>query len=259
VDKLKESSAESIGQRDARASPQTGDPIAGTREDAAVATSNRTLRTRTTAVARDGGRGPGRKETKQRPKPFLLPQFCKGCGRCIEACPKDCIDFAEEIHPESGLLPVQIDLEVCNGCGLCLLACPEPFALRPEDVPFEWESSDQEEALEATVADVPEPETVPDRRIPLPAVEPLLMKGTHASAVGALLAGCRHFFGYPITPSSEGAELMARVLPHLEGVFMQAVSEVATVNHIYGCGIIIYSSNFRHRENLSVCITKNNV
>jgi pyruvate/2-oxoacid:ferredoxin oxidoreductase alpha subunit/NAD-dependent dihydropyrimidine dehydrogenase PreA subunit len=201
-----------------------------------VATSNRTLRTRTTAVARDGGRGPGRKETKQRPKPFLLPQFCKGCGRCIEACPKDCIDFAEEIHPESGLLPVQIDLEVCNGCGLCLLACPEPFALRPEDVPFEWESSDQEEALEATVADVPEPETVPDRRIPLPAVEPLLMKGTHASAVGALLAGCRHFFGYPITPSSEGAELMARVLPHLEGVFMQAVSEVATVNHIYGCG-----------------------
>ena len=62
------------------------------------------------------------------------------------------------------------------------------------------------------------------------------MKGTHASAVGALLAGCRHFFGYPITPSTEGAELMAKLLPKLDGVFLQAVSEVATVNLMYGCG-----------------------
>jgi pyruvate/2-oxoacid:ferredoxin oxidoreductase alpha subunit len=63
-----------------------------------------------------------------------------------------------------------------------------------------------------------------------------VVKGTYASAIGALVAGCRHFFGYPITPSTEGAELMARLLPELGGVFIQAVSEVATVNHIYGCG-----------------------
>jgi pyruvate/2-oxoacid:ferredoxin oxidoreductase alpha subunit len=54
--------------------------------------------------------------------------------------------------------------------------------------------------------------------------------------MGALLAGCRHFFGYPITPSTEGAELMARLLPDLGGVFIQAVSEVAAVNMLYGCG-----------------------
>jgi pyruvate/2-oxoacid:ferredoxin oxidoreductase alpha subunit len=54
--------------------------------------------------------------------------------------------------------------------------------------------------------------------------------------VGALLAGCRHFFGYPITPSTEGAELMAALLPRVNGVFLQAVSEVATVNMMYGCG-----------------------
>jgi pyruvate/2-oxoacid:ferredoxin oxidoreductase alpha subunit len=54
--------------------------------------------------------------------------------------------------------------------------------------------------------------------------------------MGAVLAGCRHFFGYPITPSTEGAEFMAKVLPKLGGVFMQAVSEVAAVNHMYGCG-----------------------
>ena len=50
------------------------------------------------------------------------------------------------------------------------------------------------------------------------------------------MAGCRHVFGYPITPSTEGAELMARLLPEIHGVFFQAVSEVATVNMMYGCG-----------------------
>ncbi len=64
----------------------------------------------------------------------------------------------------------------------------------------------------------------------------MILKGNHASAVGAILAGCRHFFGYPITPSTEGAELMAKLLPQLDGVFVQAVSEVATINMMYGCG-----------------------
>jgi pyruvate/2-oxoacid:ferredoxin oxidoreductase alpha subunit len=64
----------------------------------------------------------------------------------------------------------------------------------------------------------------------------MILKGNHASAIGALLAGCRHFFGYPITPSTEGAELLASLLPQLDGVFLQAVSEVATVNMMYGCG-----------------------
>jgi pyruvate/2-oxoacid:ferredoxin oxidoreductase alpha subunit len=70
----------------------------------------------------------------------------------------------------------------------------------------------------------------------LPERELLIAKGTIAAAVGALLAGCRHVFGYPITPSTEGAELMAQVLPEVGGVFIQAVSEVATVNIMYGTG-----------------------
>ena len=64
----------------------------------------------------------------------------------------------------------------------------------------------------------------------------VLMKGNEAVVHGALLAGCRCFFGYPITPSTEGAELMAQLLPRLDGAFVQAVSEVATVNMMYGCG-----------------------
>ncbi|HSR14756.1 MAG TPA: 3-methyl-2-oxobutanoate dehydrogenase subunit VorB, partial [Gemmatimonadales bacterium] len=79
-------------------------------------------------------------------------------------------------------------------------------------------------------------EEIPGELIELPLMQPLVMKGNYASAIGALLAGCRHVFGYPITPSTEGAELMAKVLPKLDGVFLQAVSEITTVNMMYGCG-----------------------
>ncbi|MGZ3472746.1 MAG: 4Fe-4S dicluster domain-containing protein, partial [Isosphaeraceae bacterium] len=68
---------------------------------------------------------------RERPKPFLLPEFCKGCGRCIDACAKDCIELGREIDPRTGLVPVTLNLEACNGCGLCFDACPEPYGLRP--------------------------------------------------------------------------------------------------------------------------------
>jgi pyruvate/2-oxoacid:ferredoxin oxidoreductase alpha subunit/NAD-dependent dihydropyrimidine dehydrogenase PreA subunit len=159
---------------------------------------------------------------KERPKPFLLPEYCKGCGRCIDACNRDCIAPGSAINALTGLVPVQLDLEKCNGCALCIDACPEPYGLRA--------------MLPETHNPAPEPVDIPDELVPLPALEPLVIKGTYASAIGALLAGCRHFFGYPITPSTEGAELMAKLLPKLDGVFLQAVSEVAAVNMIYGAG-----------------------
>jgi len=179
---------------------------------------------------------PAQAASQRRPRPFLYPQFCKACGRCIEACPKGCIEAGETIDPATGLEPVHIDLEVCNGCGLCLTACPEPWGLMP--IPEEGlaDLRDPEAFFGPRTSTAPQAVAVPDERIPLPAPEPMVLKGTHASAVGALLAGCRHFFGYPITPSTEGAELMARVLPELSGHFVQAVSEVATVNMMYGCG-----------------------
>jgi pyruvate/2-oxoacid:ferredoxin oxidoreductase alpha subunit/NAD-dependent dihydropyrimidine dehydrogenase PreA subunit len=171
----------------------------------------------------------------QRPKPLLVPQLCKACGRCIEACPKQCIKLGTSIQPETGLTPVEIDLTDCTGCGLCLNACPEPRALLsyPEPVPVEAELED---LFPAASAEHLPPEPRLDCKIPLRACQPMMLKGTHALAVGALLAGCRHFFGYPITPSTEGAELMARLLPEVGGIFVQTVSEVATVNMMYGCG-----------------------
>ncbi len=174
-------------------------------------------------------------KVKERPKPFVLPEYCKGCGRCIEACPKDCIQMGREINPATGLIPVVISLDACNGCGLCISACPEPYGLRPMESEFNYELQDPEKLFGPRPYEAPRPEPVDARIEALPAMQPMVIKGTYASAIGALLAGCRHFFGYPITPSTEGAELMARLLPELDGVFIQAVSEVATVNMMYGC------------------------
>lgn len=162
--------------------------------------------------------------TIARPKPFLIEEYCKGCGRCIDACNRHCITPGAEINPLTGLIPVALDLEACNGCSLCIDACPEPYGLRPDVLDIDRHPP------------AVQPEPIPDRMLALPPAEPLMIKGTYASAIGALLAGCRHFFGYPITPSTEGAELMAKLLPKLDGVFLQAVSEVATVNMMYGAG-----------------------
>ena len=61
-----------------------------------------------------------------------------------------------------------------------------------------------------------------------------LMKGNDAIVRGALLAGCRLYFGYPITPASEIAEGAAKYFPKVGGTFLQAESEVASINMVYG-------------------------
>jgi pyruvate/2-oxoacid:ferredoxin oxidoreductase alpha subunit len=60
------------------------------------------------------------------------------------------------------------------------------------------------------------------------------MKGNEAAIHGALLAGCRSYYGYPITPASELAETAARLFPACGGTFLQAESEIAAVNMLYG-------------------------
>jgi pyruvate/2-oxoacid:ferredoxin oxidoreductase alpha subunit/NAD-dependent dihydropyrimidine dehydrogenase PreA subunit len=175
--------------------------------------------------------------SKERAKPALLPEFCKGCGRCIDACAKHCITLGTEINPATGLIPVELHLDSCNACGLCIDACPEPYGLLEEAPPEgDFELQDPSKLFGARRSAAPKPVRIPGEVIPLPKMEPLVLKGTYASAIGAILAGCRHVYGYPITPSTEGAELMAKLLPKLDGVFLQAVSEVATVNIMYGCG-----------------------
>ncbi|MBR5259272.1 MAG: 3-methyl-2-oxobutanoate dehydrogenase subunit VorB [Eggerthellaceae bacterium] len=64
--------------------------------------------------------------------------------------------------------------------------------------------------------------------------EKVLMKGNEALAEAALRAGCRFFFGYPITPQTEVAAYMSKRLPQVGGTYLQAESEVAAINMVYG-------------------------
>ncbi len=64
--------------------------------------------------------------------------------------------------------------------------------------------------------------------------EKVLMKGNEAMAEAAMRAGCRFFFGYPITPQTELAAYMAKQMPKRDGVYLQAESEVAAINMVYG-------------------------
>ncbi len=62
----------------------------------------------------------------------------------------------------------------------------------------------------------------------------VLMKGNEAIAEAAIKAGCRHYFGYPITPQTEIAAYMAKRMPKIGGTFLQAESEIAAINMVYG-------------------------
>ena len=61
-----------------------------------------------------------------------------------------------------------------------------------------------------------------------------LMKGSEAIAEAAIRAGCRYFFGYPITPQTEIPEYMSARMPEIGGCFLQAESEVGAINMVYG-------------------------
>jgi 2-oxoglutarate ferredoxin oxidoreductase subunit alpha len=65
-------------------------------------------------------------------------------------------------------------------------------------------------------------------------VEMMFLSGNEAVARGAIAAGCRYFFGYPITPQSDIPEFLSRELPKLGGVYLQTESEVASIYMVYG-------------------------
>lgn len=62
----------------------------------------------------------------------------------------------------------------------------------------------------------------------------ILMKGNEAAAEAAIIAGCRYYFGYPITPQNEIPEYMSKRLPEVGGTFIQAESETAAINMVFG-------------------------
>ena len=74
----------------------------------------------------------------------------------------------------------------------------------------------------------------------------ILMKGNEALGKAAIEAGCKYFFGYPITPQNELPEYMSKELCKVGGTFVQAESEVAAINMVYGaagCGVRVMTSS----------------
>jgi 2-oxoglutarate/2-oxoacid ferredoxin oxidoreductase subunit alpha len=62
----------------------------------------------------------------------------------------------------------------------------------------------------------------------------ILMKGNEVIGEAAIIAGCRHYFGYPITPQNEIPAYMSLRLPKVGGTFLQAESEIAAINMVFG-------------------------
>ena len=71
----------------------------------------------------------------------------------------------------------------------------------------------------------------------------VLMKGNEAIAEAAIQAGCHYFFGYPITPQNELPAYMAKRLPEIGGCFLQAESEIAAINMVYGAWMSFWISS----------------
>lgn len=67
-------------------------------------------------------------------------------------------------------------------------------------------------------------------------MEKQLLKGNEAISEAAVRAGCRFYFGYPITPQNQIPEYMSKRMPEVDGCFLQAESEVAAINMVYGAG-----------------------
>ena len=73
-----------------------------------------------------------------------------------------------------------------------------------------------------------------------------LWKGNEAIAEAAIRAGCKYFFGYPITPQTEVPEYFSSHLPEIGGCFLQAESEIEAINMVYGaagCGVRVMTSS----------------
>ena len=64
--------------------------------------------------------------------------------------------------------------------------------------------------------------------------EHVLMKGNEAMAEAAIIAGCRHYYAYPITPQNEVVAYMAEHMPRVNGTFIQAESELAAASMVLG-------------------------
>ena len=71
------------------------------------------------------GPGPGK------PRPIINADECKGCERCVNACPAKCLRMSDSLNCK-GIKPAEYIGERCTGCGICFYNCPEPYTIKIE-------------------------------------------------------------------------------------------------------------------------------
>ena len=140
---------------------------------------------------------------------------CKGCGICIEFCPKQVLERSSEFNAK-GYYPPEVKAGAwCVNCHFCEVLCPD-FAIHSTEI-----APPAAKGSEAVTT-------------PHALTGTWFMNGDTACAEGAIAAGCRFFAGYPITPATEIAERMAERLPKLGGVYIQMEDEIASMAAILG-------------------------
>lgn len=158
---------------------------------------------------------------------------CKGCGLCIETCPKNLITLAERKVNTHGYPYVEFtDNDTCIGCASCGIVCPDGCITVYKEGGKKNAESKNTNAITSNgkCADSVFCEASDKTE------EAVLLKGNEALALAAIRTGVDGYFGYPITPQSEILETLAAERPwETTGmVVLQAESELASINMLYG-------------------------
>ena len=155
---------------------------------------------------------------------------CKGCNLCVVACPTHTLALTTgEVNHKGYAYSYMAQPDTCIGCSTCAIVCPDGCITVYKDGAA---PSQKATPFESNAKPIPTPQIEEAEQ------EVLLMKGNEAIAHAAIRCGCDGYFGYPITPQSEVLETLAELKPwETTGmVVLQAESEVASINMLYGGG-----------------------
>ncbi len=155
-------------------------------------------------------------------------RYCKGCNICVATCPKKVFEISDLLNKKGVAVPQVARPQDCTKCRICEMNCPD-FAI---DVIDENKTAPTPNAAQKPAA-APAAPALPSEMKSL-APRTILLQGDEAIAEGAVAAGCRFYAGYPITPATEVAEHMARLLPQQGGKFIQTEDEIAAIGAAIG-------------------------